>query len=229
MRAVFAAAARTTIRTGNTPDIYPGMPGWLPSGNGRMIPTAKLVDGKPNGMWFEGSMYLKSLTLAQSKISTTIFFADGTMIEHPRFGSGGLVDIEGQKAKPGNAKLVGTWTISGGKMTYEIRGFHHIDSYVTGKDTSGVYFEINRTRYLPCEPVSEAFLQGTWTMPSSASRTFGPNCGLKISGSNASATYALDGYLLAIDNGSQYIVDSIFKLTNDAIVIGASVYHRQKG
>jgi hypothetical protein len=221
------SAAKGVIRTGNTPDLYPGMPGWLPSGNGRAIPAAKLVDGKPVGMWYEGSVQPKSTTTTEYNLSKTIFFADGTMVRYPRFGGGMKADIEGQKAKPANAKNVGTWSISDGKMTFDVGGFHHVEKFTTGKDSSGVYFQLGSERYQPCEPVTDAFLQGSWKMASSQPRTFGANGSLTIGGSPVQGKYALDGYLLAIDNGSQYIVDAIFKLTKDAIVIGGSVYHRQ--
>jgi hypothetical protein len=221
------SAAKGVIRTGNTPDLYPGMPGWLPSGNGRAIPAAKLVNGEPVGMWYEGSVQPKSTTTTEYNLSKTIFFADGTMVRYPRFGGGMKADIEGQKAKAANAKNVGTWSISDGKMTFDVGGFHHVEKFTTGKDSAGVYFQLGSERYQPCEAVTDAFLQGSWKMASSQPRTFGANGSLTIGGSSVQGKYALDGYLLAIDNGSQYIVDAIFKLTQDAIVIGGSVYHRQ--
>lgn len=228
VRPAASSPVRARIRTGNTPDLYSGMPGWLPSGKGQIIPAAKLVDGKPIGMWFEGSMDSTSLTQVQLKLTTTIFLADGTMIRYPRFGSGGRVDISGQQLKPGDAKNVGTWSVSGGKMNYDVGGFRYADTFTTGKDSGGVYFKLNEKRFQPCEPVTEAFLSGRWTKSGSEARTFGRNGALRIDGSADPLAYALDGYLIAIDDGNNYIVDSIFKLTNDAIVIGSSVYNRVK-
>ncbi len=37
---------------GETPDLFPGSPGFLPSGRGVQIPDAELVDGQPQGLWW---------------------------------------------------------------------------------------------------------------------------------------------------------------------------------
>lgn len=226
--------AKSKIRTGETPDAYVGSKGWLPSGRGTVIPKAAIVDGKPVGMWFTQS------TDTQSKpvFYKHIFLADGTAIIFPRFGGGSLVDIEGLKAKQSDAKYVGTFKVANGKMSTDVGGFKNEGAFTTGKDSSGIWFEIGKARYRPCVPVTSDFLVGTWRIPGSAQYTFDKDGSLKfgyllrgddfVAGSNGTGNWVLDNYLIAFDKKDDYSVNSIYKFTDDSIIIGQSMYFRVK-
>lgn len=226
--------AKSKIRTGETPDAYVGSKGWLPSGRGTAIPKAAIVDGKPVGMWFSQSTDMQSKPVFYKHI----FLADGTAIIFPRFGGGSLVDIEGLKAKESDAKYVGTFKVANGKMSTDVGGFKDEGAFTTGKDNSGIWFEIGKARYRPCIPVTSDFLVGTWRIPGSAQYTFDKDGSLKfgyllrgddfVAGSNGTGSWVLDNYLIAFDKKDDYSVNSIYKFTDDSIIIGQSMYFRVK-
>ncbi len=230
-----ASAEPTTksskIRTGDTPNLYPGSNGWLPSGRGTEIPKARLVDGKPTGMWMNPGFDLNS----QSVIFATIFLPDGTMIRHPRFGGGNLIDIEGQKQNPNDAKNVGRWHIADGSMTTDIGGGSATYKYSTGKDAEGEFFMFGVAKYRPCIPVTSDYLVGNWHIKGAGEYDFAKDGTVKYSFSyqpndagKSTAKWILDGYLFSIDQPNLYIVNSIYRFGTDSIVIDQHIYSRVK-
>src|SRR5262249_1732251 len=101
--------------TGETPDLYPGMPGWLPSGGGVPTPPARLVDSKPQGLWWTTAYG------SGPRAITFVFLPHGIHTSNPRYGGGMLVDIEGQKRQLG-ANGMGPFSISGNTITREHDG-----------------------------------------------------------------------------------------------------------
>lgn len=228
-------ASTTKIRTGETPRMYPGSNGWLPSGKGTPIPRAHLQNGKPIGMWMNAGFDSSQ----KSAIFSTIFLADGTMVQNPRFGGGNLIDIAGQVSNPNDVKSVGKWSISGGKLTIDINGGHDSQKFTTGKDENGEFFMFGVAKYSPCAPVTPEFLAGSWRVPGSTQYDFAKDGTAKygyafqgsnsaVGGGNATGRWILDGYLVAVDLPNSYIVNEIFRYTKDAIVIGQRIYFRVK-
>lgn len=225
--------AAKKIRTGDTPGLYLGSPGWLPSGRGTEIPKAHLVDGKPTGMWMNAGFELNS----KSAIFATIYLPDGTMVRFPRFGGGNLIDIEGERANPNDAKSVGTWSVGNGTMTTHISGGNSTFKYSTGKDDEGEFFLYGGAKYRPCIPVTADYLVGKWHIPGAGEYEFAKDGTVKYSFSfqpengpdrRSTGTWVLDGYLFAVDQPNLYIVNSIYRFGTDSIVIGEHIYSRVK-
>lgn len=219
------------IRTGDTPGLYPGTPGWLPSGRGTEIPKARLVDGKPTGMWMNPGFDLNS----RSVMFATIYLPNGTMVRYPRFGGGNLIDIEGELANPNDVKSVGTWSVGNGTMTTKISGGTSTYKYSTGKDAEGEFFMFGGAKYRPCIPVTPDYLVGNWHIVGAGEYDFAKDGTIKYSyaftrsdAEKTSGTYVLDGYLFAIEQPKAYIVDRIFRFGTDGIVVGQRIYSRKK-
>lgn len=225
------ATKSSKIRTGDTPGLYPGSKGWLPSGHGTEIPKARLVDGKPTGMWMNPGFDLSG----KSVIFATIFLPDGTMVRNPRFGGGNLIDIEGERANPNDAKSVGTWSIANGTMTTHISGGNATYKYSTGKDDEGEFFMYGAAKYRPCIPATPDYLVGNWHITRAGEYDFAKDGTLKYSFSyqpndagKSTGRWILDGFLFAIDQPDLYIVNPIFRFGTDGIVINQHIYSRMK-
>jgi hypothetical protein len=213
-KATQTAAAEGHLPTGETPDLYPGSSGWLPSGRGVAIPVARVVKGKPEGLWwhFQSSG-------SKTKAVTTIFLADGTRATNPRPGSGLLFDLEGQRKAPGTTG-VGTFSIEGGKITQTHDGFTQTDSFRSGSDKNGAWIEIGAGRHYPLVFTTAKDLVGTWK-GTGQTFTFYADGALEGGG-----TWQLDGYLLAIrnPNGGSYI--TTVGRTGALLIIGSSSYSK---
>lgn len=186
--------------TGNTPTLYPGMPGWLPSGKGLPIPESGIVNGKPQGVFWTTSYG------SGTKATMFVFLPSGIHASNPRFGGGKLFDAEGQKAQPG-VNGVGPWSISGGKMTRKYDTFSRTETYTIGKDASGAFFKEGAALFRPLDPMTKAGIVGTWRFPG-RKYVFNANGTYEFgqvetgdgwaAGSNVSGTYTVDGYLVVM-------------------------------
>lgn len=206
------------------------------SGKGTKIPTPSIASGKPAGMWWNQSIGVNNFNTV---IYSTIFLPDNTMIKFPKFGGPLLVDIEGQRASENGSDNIGTFTVSGGRITTNVGDVKHDEIYTTGKDDSGPFFKIGSMRYRPCEPVTAEFLMASkWRIPGSTEYQFGPNGVLTTATAYADENVAAssrktgrwiqDGYLLYTAAGQEESVDKIYKFSKDAIVIGQRLFFRVK-
>lgn len=218
------------IPTGDTPDLFPGMIGWLPSGRGTPIPAPVLASGGPVGIWYSLS--------ATGRVTARLFLANGTVADFIRFGSGNTVDLDGHRRTTPTS--VGTWTIAGGKLSIAMDGKRWSDAYTTGKDSFGAWFEAGGERFRPALPLSAKQSIGIWRN-GSTQFAFAPGgkyaFGQAVSGSangvdfvegsQVVGTYVLDGYLIATrDNLGRLTVQAAFVATDDLIMINDFPYKR---
>lgn len=200
---VEGSSGKGKIPTGNTPDLFPGTVGWLPSGHGVPIPTAEIVNGKPIGLWWKAQYDPNTFN---TRPVLHIFLADGTRASNPRLGGGMLYDIEGQRAQKGNTGL-GTFSISGGQMVENYNGFVNKGAFVTGTDADGKFFKVGGARFRPLVPLTTESIAGHWQGPGidykfKADGTY--ESGMTHSNGDwavanfHSGTYILDGYLIML-------------------------------
>jgi hypothetical protein len=203
------------LPTGETPDLYPGSVGWLPSGRGVAIPAARVVKGSPEGMWWHFQTRANTTTAI-----TTIFLPDGTRATNPRLGAGTLFDLDGQRKTKGTTG-VGTFSVKEGAIIQTHDGFHHTDAFRSGSDNNGAWIEIGGARYYPLAPASAKDLVGTWSF---SGQKFRFRADGTLAGGGA---WQLDGYLLAIRNGNapQYI--TTVGRTGKLLIIGTTSYSRE--
>jgi hypothetical protein len=219
----------TGTPTGETPDLYPGMPGWLPSGRGVPIPPTRLVENKPQGLWWTSSYG------AGTRATTFVFLPDGIHASNPRYGAGTLVDIEGQKRQPG-ANGVGPFSISGNQITREYDGHRNTDAYSTGSDQWSPFFKIGAAVYRPITAPTKQTLNAAWTVAGNK-YVFRPNDSFEMgqvvtgggwaAGSRQTGTYSVDGYLVVMRPQSGPItIMPIGFAGPDLILISGLLYRR---
>lgn len=225
-------ATTTALPTGNTPDLFPGMPGWLPSGQGVPIPTAEEVDGEPRGLWW----YSELRSNDQVGAAVMLFLAGGTQASHPRPGGGRLFDLEGQRAQKGDTGL-GTFSVEDGVIRQQHNNFKSKVALSFESDEGGPYMMIGQTKFWPLSPPFRAGLVGTW-------RTAGGKYVFRDDGTfesgmvdlNGAYTLAvggagrwlLDGYLLQLaPNGAPGWITTIGATGNHFLVIGSNLYDRE--
>jgi hypothetical protein len=214
--------------TGETPNLYPGNPGWLPSGRGVRIPEARVVDGKPEGLWWHWQL------AGESKMNAglILFLADGTRASEPRPGSGRLFDLEGHRAQRGHTGL-GTFEVSGGTLIQRYDGYTATDPF----EETSEGFSLGPAKHMPLAPPREAALVGTWTTPGGKFIFRGDHTyesGLIAMDStytlaaSSTGTWLLDGYLIRIQpvSGAWWIT-TIGATGDDFIVLGSTIYRRQ--
>lgn len=223
------AAAAGGTPTGDTPGLYPGMPGWLPSGKGVPIPAPAIIEGKPQGIWW-------SMSYGNGqKAMTFVFAANGMQASNPRYGGGALWDMEGQKKQPG-ANGVGPFSISGGKITRDYDGFHNVDPYATGTDASGKFFKIGGGIFRPLSPTTKASITGTWRA-SGSKYVFSADGTYEFgqvtqgdgwaAGSQVSGTFNSDGYLVTLRRTEgQVIVQPMGMVSKDLLLINGIFYKK---
>ena len=172
------------IPTGSTPRLYPGMPGWLPSGAGIPIPDPAIVDGKPVGLWWSGG----------GQADVRVYLPNGIRASNPRLGGPRLYDFEGQRQQPG-ANGVGSFAIGGGQIVERYDGFENRYPYVAARD----YFQIGGATFRPLMPVTPQTLVGSWRgtglsfdFYADGTLTYGTDAILNR------GRWVLDGYLLQI-------------------------------
>lgn len=224
----------THLPTGNTPDLYFGSVGWMPSGRGVKIPTTRIANGKPEGMWWR---YTSGGMNGNQMIPLLmVYLPDGTHAVNPRFGSGALYDVDGQRAQHGSTG-VGTFTIKDGKISETTDGYTHENPFKSGTDKDGPWFEIGAGRHYPLELVAAKDLVGRWKSPS-GKFVFNAN-GTYESGNviiNREVTVAqgsqgrwqADGYLLAIRPGQAREYITSVGRTGKFLIIGTTVYAREE-
>jgi hypothetical protein len=188
----------SSIPTGNTPDLFPGMPGWLPSGRGVEVPEAQLVDDRPEGLWWEFQ--------ANGQAEIMILLPDGTRATRPRPGGGRLFDVEGQRAQRGHTG-VGTFAIDDGKIEQHYDGYDANDPFESGTDGDGEWFKIGGAKYVPLFFVNADELVGTWKTGGSKfvfhdDGTYESGQILEtsefVANSRLQGTWLVDGYLLSV-------------------------------
>ncbi len=182
-----ATATAGRIPTGATPTLYPGMPGWLPSGTGVPVPDPAIVDGKPVGLWWQASG-------GSGRAEVRVYLPNGVRASNPRLGGPRLYDLEGQQRQPG-ANGVGTFAIGGGQIVERYDGFENRYAYAASRDS----FQVGGATFRPLLPVSGKSIVGAWQGP-------GFNFDFREDGTVSYGTdailnrgrYIVDGYLLQI-------------------------------
>jgi hypothetical protein len=225
-----AAPARGKLPTGDTPDLFPGSPGWLPSGRGVPIPAPRIVAGKPEGLWWTPVAEPSRLVAR-----TIIFLADGTRASNPRPGGGELFDVEGQRRQRGNTG-VGTFALVDGQLRQSYDGFENAGPFRVDADDAGAYFAIGEARYRPLEKATPAGLVGAWVAGGTryvfkADGTYEmgqvviDRAGTVAGGTQG--TFELDGYLIAIRprDGAGWI--SFVGATGPSLILGTTVYRKE--
>ncbi len=210
----------SALPTGNTPDLFPGMPGWLPSGRGVSIPAAEVSDERPVGLWWTGQLEANGTMIARR----VLFLSDGTRASNPRPGGGDLFDLEGQRAQRGNTGL-GTFEVEDGVISEHVEGINTRNPFRSGNDGEGPWFEISATRYRPLTPPTDADLVGTWKGPG-VKYVFRAEGTVVAAG--APGTWVLDGYLLQLSpSGAPGWITTVGLTGNDLLVVGPSVCKRE--
>jgi hypothetical protein len=183
------------IPMGDTPDLFPGMPGWRPSGRGVRIPDASF-SGAPRGLWVAQDL---------SRARVMLFLPDGTSAENPRLGGPWLFDVEGQRAQRG-ATGVGRFEVSGGDLTIQRDGFTSTQRLSDGSDGSGSWMALGQLRLRPVQALSRQQLVGTWNAGNSryvfrADGTFesGQTSLEVMAGAARRGRWTLEGYLLMLE------------------------------
>lgn len=220
------------LPTGDTPDLFPGSPGWLPSGRGTKIPEAQIVDGKPQGIWWKLAPQNTRLT-----VRPVIYLPDGTRASNPRPGGADLFDLEGQRRQKG-ATGVGTFALEGDQLVETYDGFVTRGTYTSGSDAEGPFFGIGAARYRPLARPTREGLIGTWTTTGGkyvfkADGTFEmghvTDTGDFTVASGGQGTYELEGHLIAIrPRDAPMWISQIGAWGRRNLILGTTLYQRQE-
>ncbi len=216
--------------TGDTPQLFPGMPDWRPSGTGVPLPATAIVKGRPQGHWYK----VDSLT-GVATATRYVFLADGTFLTNPRWGGGSLIDVQGHfKASP---KSGGTFKIVNGKLSTQTSGFNPIEgTFSSGKDAYGLFFKQGAAIFRELKLATMTNLEGTWrnlgtqyVFRKDGTFDFGQVASNDnwIAGSIASGTYFMDGHLAVLEfTGRHTTVVPINIVTDRQILLGSSLMVR---
>ncbi len=211
------ATSASPIPTGPASNLYPGMPGWLPSGVGLPVPAPALVDGKPVGLWWRPAA-------TPGFAEVRIYLPSGIRASNPRLGGPRLYDSEGQRRQPG-ATGVGTFEIGGGQIVERYDGFENRYPYTVNKDG----FQIGAARFSPVEAVTANSLVGAW-LGQSENFEFGPDgiVTYGVDSVNGRGRYNFDGYLLHIqpERGPGWV--QFIGHTGVFLIRGTSVLQRRR-
>lgn len=224
-----SSAGTSSIPTSDTPGLFPGMPGFRPSGRGRQLPDAEF-DGAPRGLWWALRM-----NGADTRCQEIAFFEDGVYADGPRPGGPYLVDVDGQRAQNGTTG-VGTFEVSGDTITLKHDGFSSTDPLSSGDDDDGPWFAIGQLKYRPVTAPSRDGLVGAWKAAVGgyvfrADGTF--EMGQVAVGAMAGATHAgrwtLDGYLLMLEptDGAGWITTVGSTVGDRFLIVGDTLHSRQ--
>ena len=227
-----AAAEGPRLPTGETPRMYPGSPGWLPSGRGVPIPAASLTGGRPQGLWF----YMGLNSSSGMSAVPVVFLPDGSMASNPRPGAGDLVDIAGQSAQPGS-NGVGRFSVGGGRINVSSNGFDSSDAYSTGSDGEGPWFASGARRYRPLKPIDAQQLVGKWSAVGSSfvfhadgryeSGQTAVNSAYTLA-AGGRGRWQLDGYLIGMrPDNAPFWITTIGASSPGLMVMGSALYKRQ--
>ncbi|MDP1827891.1 MAG: hypothetical protein Q8L48_31750 [Archangium sp.] len=226
------ASAHGLIPTGNTPNLYPGSPGWLPSGRGVQIPEPEVFDGRPMGLWWRYTVLSDGKTMGAVM---TLFLEDGTMAVHPRPGGRVLFDIEGQRAQPGSTG-VGTFEVEDGRFTQHLGGYDSSDTFESGSDGDGPYFKVGAAKYAALSPPTPGQLVGAWKSPRgkfvvNEDGTFELGNVIfnedSVVAGGSKGTWVLDGFLLQLSPPDAPSWISLVGMSGSLLVMGQTVYSRQ--
>jgi hypothetical protein len=214
------------IPTGNTPQLFPGMPGWLPSGTGLPIPQPGFSQGMPVGLWWKARVEAPG----NLKPEIHVFLAGGIRASQPRMGGPRLFDLEGQKRQRGNTG-VGTYAIEDGQFVQRYDGFENKGAYSIASDSAGPYFKSGAAVYRPLAAATVQSIVGHWRGYQSdiSFRADGTYLYGSAAASNASSGgYRLDGYLIhMIPNAGPPVIDRI-GMGGEMLIIGSSGLVRVK-
>lgn len=195
-KTVSHATASGEIPTGDTPQLFPGSPGWLPSGKGSVIPDAELNAGEPQGLWWFPQ--LDSTGVMDANVE--LYLPDGTYVMRPRPGGPFLFDLDGHRA---TGSTIGTFKRDGDEITRTYDRFTHTDPFTRGEDDEGRWFSVGASKRRPIAPVKREQLMGAWRSGSSTYEfredgtvTIGINNELAVGAQTA--TWKLDGYLMLV-------------------------------
>lgn len=227
-----AEAVKGKIPIGDTPDLFPGSVGWLPSGRGVAIPTPTIIDGKPVGLWWR---YRYDPTDGKTKSVIQIYLSGGIRASNPRLGGGMLYDVEGQRAQKGNTG-VGSFSIAAGQIVEKYDGFQNRAAFATGSDKSGKFFKIGTATFRPLTAVTSQAILGQWKGSGieykfKADGTY--ESGMAYSngdwaiGSLTGGTYIVDGYLIMlVPKGAPSFINILGK-AGDELIIGSAFYSKR--
>lgn len=221
LNAAAPPSAQSSIPTGNTPQLFPGMPGWLPSGIGVPIPDAAFVQGAPVGLWWFGEADAGGIL----KPRVHMYLSSGIRASSPRMGGPRLYDLEGQKRQAGTTGVI-SFAIENGMMI-ERSGFGQFRAaYSTGSDASGPFFKHGSAVYRPLRPATAASITGHWR-GSNTEITFAGDGTFRY-GAGYAGRYVVDGYLIHMmpSNGAAWI--TLVGLGGDMLVYGTSGLFRVK-
>lgn len=224
-------ATGSKIPFGDTPRLYPGMPGWRPSGKGYQIPLPAIVGGKPQGIWYE----LLSPAFATLMADLSVFLPDGKYVGTPRFGGPMLLDYDGQRSAPGENDA-GVFSVSGGRLSYTSGRFKSESAFSHGTNSEGPFFKLGERVFRPLMPVSEKKLAGKWRAVGveyvfyengTFSRSALHADGVTAVGQRDNGTYAVDGYLIHVKpaNGVDW-VERIGIGSGKYLIMGSRTYVR---
>jgi hypothetical protein len=220
------------IPTGNTPNLFISNEGWLPSGRGLPIPPAKVVNGKPQGLWWRLDQTSSGL-----KPLLQLFMPNGVQTKFPRMGGGMLFDYEGEKAQSGTNSL-GTFTVANGMITESLNGYDQKRPFSAGSDADGAFFRAGGFQFRPLVPMTYKSLAGVWVSKSSEyefredgtyeSGTLRSTAQWS-QGAMVKGRYILDGFLLMLvpENGTLPTVER-FGLAGNMIAKSGTFYVRKK-
>ncbi len=226
------ASSSARLPTGDTPDLFAGSPGWLPSGRGVPIPPARILSGRPQGLWW---YYQADGSRLGMSVTSVVFLPDGVTASSPRFGAGDLVDVEGQRAQRGS-NGVGTFTVSGGVITQDRDGYRNSDPFTSGTDGDGAFFKAGGRLYRALRPATRAQLLRSWQAPGvqyvfRADGTYLDGTLVEEDEATRRATpggrgrWQLDGYLLELrPNSAPSYITRIGATGDKYLVIGNVVY-----
>jgi len=229
-----APATAPAIPYAETPGKFPGDPQFRPSGKGRTIPTAAIVNGAPQGLWWTYT------TSGTPTAYGTIFFPDGLALHYYRPGGPNLADLDGMKANRG-ADDLGEWSLSKAEIAIHFGTLRNSVAYSVGRDRDGAFFKGGTQLYRPATQLTAKALVGTWEIHGTGEFTFNANGtvqtttamigsihGLGYKSSTLSGTWFLDGYLLVMsfpDEGAR--VYPAFEVSGTQIVISSWFYQRK--
>lgn len=215
------------IPHGNTPQLFAGSPGWLPSGTGLPIPDPGFVQGLPVGLWWRSEPDARG----GLKAVVHVFLSGGIRATFPRMGGGQLFDLDGQKRQAGNTG-VGTYAVESGQFVQRYDGFESKGAFSSSSDATGMYFKSGAAIFRPLTPATIQSIAGHWRGAQSdiSFRTDGTYIyGSAPASAGSTGRYRLDGYLIQlIPNSAPGVIDRFAMAGTDTLVMGSSALFRVK-
>lgn len=189
------------IPTGDTPQLSMGQPGWLPSGRGEKLPDPTISDDKPIGLWWISSK-AKS---GKSVYMPVAFTPSGIWTMGVILGGPDLIDIEAQKKDEDLKGYISPFSIKGDKMAVHFEGSNTEESYKHGRDSQGLFLEIDSERFRPLYRLTDQSIAGTWGDETGGEITYNLDGTGRIKRPNTSEddvrqfTWTLEGYLVSMN------------------------------